>query len=161
MEVPNEDTPFSVQFTALAPPNRYPLSVAIMVDGQKADLCMYSLRALTVDIQPHLPSPFPKVSLPKSLDTVISGMRIGTDVEGMMCIQLFVFHKTAAPGSHDDNNSGDDADEGEVNLDTATKNKAAGTIVLELYWARLRTVSKVSSTMAQGTPVTNGSSSAA
>jgi hypothetical protein len=43
VEVPDKDTPFSVQFTALAPCDRYPLSGAIMVDGQKADSCMYSL----------------------------------------------------------------------------------------------------------------------
>jgi hypothetical protein len=72
----------------------------------------------------------------------ISGRRIGTNAEGMMHIQPFMFHKTAAPGSHDDNNSSND-DKGEENPDTTTKkNKAAGTIALELYQVHLRTASK-------------------
>ncbi len=75
----------------------------------------------------------------------------------MLRIRPFVFRKTAAPGRHDDNDSGDHDDEGEENPDTATKkNKAAGTIALELYRARLRAASKGSSTTAKGAPVNTG-----
>lgn len=111
MEVPDEDTSFSVQFTVFPPPNSPALCANVLVDGQKAE----------------------SYAATRMQEVATSGIRIGTDAAGRKLIQPFMFCK--ANREYNDNQSDDDDGEGED--DTATKkNKAAGTIALELCQTR-------------------------